>query len=77
MKVDAFSFAVTALLLALSSTPASATIPPISSYYVGQPTYWGNLTQDFYNCAGKFKVFLYIKSTRKYPFISNILITTT
>jgi hypothetical protein len=55
MEVDAFSFAVTALLLVLSSTPASATIPPISSYYVGMPTFWPNqnLTQGFYNCAGK------------------------
>jgi hypothetical protein len=55
MKVGAFSFAVTALLLAFSSTPASATIPPISSYYVGMPTFWPNqnLTQGFYNCAGE------------------------
>lgn len=55
MKVDAFSFAVTALLLALSTTPASATMPSISSYYVGMPTFWPNqnLTQGFYNCAGK------------------------
>jgi hypothetical protein len=61
MKVDAFSFAVTAVLLALS--PASAEIPPLSSYYVGIPTQWGNLTQDFYNCAGKSKACLYTKST--------------
>jgi hypothetical protein len=52
-----------ALFLALTSPPARAVIPPISSYYVGQPTYWGNLTQDFYNCAGKSKACLYIKST--------------
>jgi hypothetical protein len=53
MKVKEFIFATMAFLLALSTNPATGDIPPLSSIAVGEPTVFGNLTQEFYNCAGK------------------------